>query len=547
MDKIDYTVNDGFLHRQDGAVTVYLLLAGAALITLFLAVFNYGRFLLAAGQTEQALEASLTSVLSYYEPELTREMGLFALDTLDMSLRKKGESYFTDNLGKPGSIHGQTFKSYTLTYPNESRLDLSDILAAQALDMQRMEGWTTLIRDVVAMINTKGWENSLRKPSDGFDSGLALGLRQPSADGGGEGAGGLGGLGGLAEGGVNFTGSGTDEEMESPAWLKTMEENKTSEGGGGGGHVKFWQFLSSEPPVGVFDDRTLPDAIARTVYGGRNPMDNQMGFWEKMFSRPSEAVCEEEFLGATVDQVSGSMWDLSDGLTAALSKGKDKLVFTEYVLSELDFATNKPALNRFFTRSEAEFILCGYDRSWDNLRSTVLRLFLMRTGFHILHAVLEGEIVDDVTLAVVSVEGIIKGSMDVEKLLAGERIPAFPGSNKVTATYKDHLRLLLLCRGEAKQREGLQKLVQANLWYWAGGLSGIPGESAKLIDIVSGNGEASNLVRGKMDPDIFSLYRYASEVRAVVETELSLWPFGTILIRREGVMGYDKPFTLLAS
>jgi len=546
MDKIDHKVNNGFLHRQDGAVTVYLLLTGAALITLFLAVFNYGRFLLATGQAEQALEASLTSVLSYYEPELTREMGLYALDTLDLGLQKKGESYFTANLGRSGSIHGQTFKSYTLTYPNESRLDLSDILAAQAMDMQRIEGWSTLVRDVLAMINTKGWEDSLRKPSEAFDAGVALGLRPPPADSGVDGAlgAGVGGLGGLAEGSAGFAGSGPEEEMEKPEWLKTMETNNTA---GSGRNIKFWQFLSSEPPVGLFDDRTLPYAIANTVYGDRNPMDNQLGFWEKMFSRPSEAVCEEEFLGATVDQVSGSMWDLSDGLTAALSKGKEKFIFTAYVLSELDFATNKPALDRFFTRSEAEYILCGYDRSWDNLRSTALRLFLIRTGLHILHSALEGDIVDDVTLAVATVEGILKGSMDVERLFAGEAIPAIPGSNKVIATYKDHLRLLLLCRGEAKQREGLQKLVQANLWYWAGGLSGIPGKSAKLIDIVSGNGEASNLVRGKMNPEIFSLYRYASEVRAVVETELSLWPFGTIRIRREGVMGYDKPFTLLAS
>jgi len=115
----------------------------------------------------------------------------------------------------------------------------------------------------------------------------------------------------------------------------------------------------------------------------------------------------------------------------------------------------------------------------------------------------------------------------VDKLYAGERIPAFPGVSQLTMSYKDHLRLFLLCQRGGNQRQAFQRVVSVNLWHWAGGSSGSSGRSVRFDD--------------------YTLDRYASEVRAAVDTELRLWPFGSVRIRREGVMGYDRPFALLPS
>ena len=225
----------------------------------------------------------------------------------------------------------------------------------------------------------------------------------------------------------------------------------------------------------------------------------------------------------SVDRIQDFLSEITDELAGTLKKGKDRVLFNGYLLSMLDFATNKPAVDRYFSRCEVEYILWGYDNSWDNIRRTALQLFLLRTSIHILKAVAALEVVDKVTLIKTITEGIVEGSADVEKLFAGERITLLPGVSLASVSYKDHLRLLLSCQNESEQRKNLQKLVQANLWHWAG--------------------KASD--SGKEGVDAFALDRYATEIRIAAETELILWPFGSIRIRREGVMGYDRPFSLL--
>lgn len=122
-----------FIDEDTAAITVYFLLAGSALILLLLALFNFGRFLMARQQAATALEASAASVLSHYQTDLVREMGLFALDTRDAAgLQAAGKTYFTANLGEPGAINSQKCLIYALSFPEESRLNQEEILTIQA-------------------------------------------------------------------------------------------------------------------------------------------------------------------------------------------------------------------------------------------------------------------------------------------------------------------------------------------------------------------------------------------------------------------------------
>ena len=474
--------------EQDGVVSVFLLIVGAALIMLFLAVFNYGRYLLAAGQTELALEASLTSVLSYYQPALTKGMGLFALDTQDFSLQAKGEAYFKDNLGDAGAINGQKCLDYTISFPADSRLNLDGILAAQAIDSQRLDSVIEIGKDLLLFLGLTDWQKGLSSSSDGGE--------------------GLGEALGLADGG----------EADGELQIKGLSDLLNS-AGSDDGKIYFLQFLLPFPPGETFVNRSMP---TRSVWQEIVRLyTDRIDYWNNILTSPASAVQEEDFLPDSLEQAKITLSDLAEGLTSAISVGRDKIVFTDYLLKELDFATNKPVLNRYFPRCEVEYVICGADGSWDNVRFMAMRIFLLRASLYMLESLIKGEIVDEATLALAILEGAVKGGTDVEKLFAGERVPVYPGA-AFTMSYKDHLRLFLLCQSGADQRRALQKLVQANMWHWAGG-------------------------GGWADFERFTLSRYATEVRGIVETELSLWPFGSVRIRREGVMGYDRAFSILAT
>jgi hypothetical protein len=135
-------------------------------------------------------------------------------------------------------------------------------------------------------------------------------------------------------------------------------------------------------------------------------------------------------------------------------------------------------------------------------------------------------VIDEVTLAKAVAEAVLKGAAETEKLFAGERIPAFPGQTRLTMSYKDHLRLFLLCQKGTEQNQALQRLIQTNLWHW---------RAKETAGKAAAAGAAA-----------FSLSRYATEIRVIAESKISLWPFGVALIRREGVMGYDRSFTLVS-
>jgi len=497
------------LHEEDAVATVFFLLTGSAMLVLFLAVLNYGRYLMAVRQAELALEASAASILSYYEPQLTREFGLFALDTRNENLPAKGKAYFIDNLGAAGTINGQTCLDYILEYPEGSRMSTGVVLQTQAVDLQRIEGWAGMGKDLLFVLGKTEWNSLLGMPDKGLNYNAAPDTYATADESGG------------------FNEESAEEpagEAEIPEWQRKMENNIET---GGSGRIRFWHLLSPFPPTDVFTDRRMPAAITTAFYQEETQLNDQTDFWENTFLNPAEAVRDPSFLSGMMKQIGDFLSVVKLSLTTSAEKGMDKLLFTEYLLQELDFATNKPLVNRYFTRCEVEYMICGFDSTWDNMRNMALRLFLLRTSLHVLDSLISIEVMSEEAFILALVNGILNGSADVEKLIAGGRIPAYPGNHEITMSYKDHLRLFLLCQSENEQQQALQRLTQANLWHWAGG------SSAK-------GGSTEN---GK-DAGEFLLSRYATEVRVMAETEVSLWPFGSLRIRKEGVMGYDRPFTL---
>ncbi|MCL1805808.1 MAG: DUF5702 domain-containing protein [Clostridiales bacterium] len=510
------------LRGQGGAATVFFLLAGSALLVLFLAVFNFGRYLLAISQTETALEASAASVLSYYHPKLTGEMGLYALDTRDLSLELKGWRYFSDNLGNEGAMNGLKVLDYALSFPTGSRLSLEETPAAQALDMQRIKGWADIVQDLLQFIGKGDWQNGLKASGDTAGLGEALGLAVSA-----------GGDPDMEEGDRLGDGEAEAESepeaagvWEKPDWMLRIEECAAPRPDG---RLSFLQLMMPSPPGSAFVDRDMPSE--GLWYMIANLISSQADHWRSLFTEPAETVGDENFLPETTERMTGFLDVMTEGLASALQRVGDKIIFNSYLLSELDFATNKPVLNRYFARCEVEYVLYGFRNSWNNIRSVAAQLLLMRTCLHVLKSLIDGEIIDEVTLAAAAINGAIKGSGEVEELFAGGKVPAFPGTS-FSMTYKDHLRILLLIQREADQRRALQEIVRVNLWHWAGGAAG-----GGLFG--SGPGGAGGAFAE------YALSRYATEVRIGVEVEVPLWPFGSVSLRREGVMGYDTPFTLL--
>ena len=516
-----------FFPDNKGAATVYLLLVGAATLTLFLAVFNYGRFLMAQRQVELALEASLNSLLSYYDRNLAREMGLFAFDTRDALLAEKGREYFLDNIGGPGTINGQTCESYTVSYPEEGRLDISAVLAAQAVDLKRIEGWTGMVSDLLSAVGITDWGSLLSFVGKGPLGDAATG----------EGAGLTGDMDmdlGAVEDAFNER---VDNEERN--WVEAFESNRERDDG----RIRIWQLLSARAPEDVFVDRMMPAEIRRGAGAGGFGLWGDAAFWEGLFLDPRGSLGGLWFLTVASTQIYDLIDEIKNGIPEALTSGYNKALLIEYIIGEMDFATNKPVMDRYFSRAEVEFMLYRRESSWGNVRQVALKILILRSCLHLVDAATSGKIVDEITLAAAVVEAVIKGGWDVEKLYAGERVPAYPGLPRVTISYKDHLRLLLTYQSEKALRSAAQGLAQANLWYWAGGGddSGTGAGFDPGAKAADGLGSAGAAPR----PGDFALSRYGTEVRAEVRTELSLWPFGTVKIHREGIMGYDKPFALL--
>jgi hypothetical protein len=529
----------GLVCGEEAAITVYFLLAGSALIIFFLALFNFGRYLTAKQQAALALEASASSILSYYQTDLAREMGLFALDTQDEGLQALGKAYFTANLGETGAINSQKCLIYALSFPKESRLNQGEIVNIQATDGQRIEGWLSLGQDLLGFLGITDWQSL---------------------------------LGIWAEPGL--TGEASEDDLAGQETrLQREQEQKIAESleTDGGAGVKIWHFLLPWPTGGGFADVDMPEEIRKSQESADGEKQKQLEelaafCWEILVSSKAskdEAGSEEtepggadqegadqegaepgEAVAGAADSWPGAaealknfLTDFQQSLSEALEKGKNKMLVTEYLLQELDYATNKPVLERYFSRCEAEYVRWGFANSWDNLRYTALQLFLLRSGLHLLKSVTSGEIADEITLAKAVLEAVVKGGAEVEKLFAGQRIPAFPGQSRLMMSYKDHLRLFLLCQKGEEQNRALQRLIQMNLWYW----------SAKEADGKEADGKEGAGAGGVAEGEAaFTLSRYATEIKVIAESKLSLWPFGVTLIRREGVMGYDRSFTLVS-
>ncbi len=498
-----------FIGKDEGIITVYFLLAGSALILLLLALFNFGRYLTAKQQAVTALEASAASILSHYQADLVREMGLFALDAWDEDLQALGKAYFAANLGEPGAINSQKCLIYALSFPEEGRLQQEEILTIQAVDSQRIEGWFQAGQELLDFLGLSDWQSLLKLwPEEELSGQSAADI---PADWGEE------------------AGLGAEAGLEA-------EEVQQKEDSGG---VRLWHFFLPWPISDGFADVNLPEGAggARAAAAGesKKQLDKLTAFAERLFAPSNSKANDVAASGAilppgALEEIKVFLADFQKNLAEVLAKGRDKLLFTEYLLQELDYATNKPAMERYFSRCEAEYVLWGYDNSWDNLRYTALQLFLLRSGLHLLKSVIDMEVVDEITLAKAALEAMLKGGSEVEKLFNGQRIAAFPGQTRLTMSYKDHLRLFLLCQRGSLQKQAVQRLIQTNLWYW------------QIKNPFRGGLETA----GPVSAADFSLSRYATEVKVIVETKLSLWPFGVTLIRWKGVMGYDRPFTLVS-
>ncbi|MDR0469926.1 MAG: DUF5702 domain-containing protein, partial [Peptococcaceae bacterium] len=410
-----------FLREQEAAVTVFFFIVGGALLMMFLAVFNYGRYLLAVRQAEKALEASAVSVLSYYQPTLTREMGLFALDVRNLFLPEIGKAYFVDNLGPPGAVNGQQCLEYSISFPEGSRLALNNILMAQAVDMKRIEGWTGLGLDILELFNLTDWMNAFGASGDDAEVMDALGLSALVAD-----AGEAGNTNGIVEGAADIVGGMTDSATEGasgnsaaeyPDWLKTMDENANRSEGS---NLKIWQLLMPNPPDERFSNRRLPRTAASIWDGLDTLASGSVDFWQDTLTNPISAVQAVGFFSRTIEKIEEFMSDFSGNIIRVLEQARDKIVFDEYLLQELDFATNKPVLNRYFSRCEVEYVLCGLNSAWDNVRVTALYILLLRTCVYLVDALIQGKIKDRATLVKEALQALIKGSEDVEKLYAGQ-------------------------------------------------------------------------------------------------------------------------------
>ena len=507
----------GLIADEKGALTIFMILVGTSVMILFLAVFNYGRFLMAGRQTELALEASLNSVLSYYEKSLAGEMGLFALDTEDALLEDIGKEYFIDNLGDPGKINGQACLSYNLSYPAESRMSVDSVIAAQAVDLERIEGLKSAFIDILksaGVTDLKSVLSLVGKGAGGLaageDAGLTGDLDLDAAD--------------LDAARDAFNERVAEGERE---WIDMLQAG----GSGEDRRVKIWQLLSGEPPEGTHTIKYMPADIAYTGYISRFGFEGDAAFWEGLFLKPGSVLGGICFLPTAIFQIYDFIVEIKDGLSVAMDRNIKKALLVEYLINEMDFATNMPVMDRYFARAELEYILCGKDSSWDNIRFVALKLLMLRSFEHLINSIISGEVADEITLAAQVIESVIKGANDVEKLFNGERVPAFPGQSIINMSYKDHLRLLLYSQDEEILRGAARGLVQANIWHWEGT------DGAGLLQGTDG--------AGLLAAD-FALDRFATEVRAEAMTRLSLWPFGGVTIRREGVMGYDKPFALLS-
>ena len=219
-------------------------------------------------------------------------------------------------------------------------------------------------------------------------------------------------------------------------------------------------------------------------------------------------------------------------LKDALLAGKEHLLRCAYVMQQFDYMTAKAVRQRYFTKSEVEYILWGAASDWSNVRQMAFHLFLLRTVLHCTYEFCRSPAAEPAArLGAAVLNGISQGKADVEALYRGEKIAAFPGQTKLKMSYQDHLRLFLLLQSKEEQLKRLQNLLGANIGYWDR-CSAHDDSNSKLKDPEQ-QIEAPGL-------DIFY-----TKIRVKALIRLTLWPLGNLDLMRQGEQGYDCPFVLI--
>lgn len=126
--------------KNRGSVAILCLLTAGLLITAFLMIYDYGIYALARQQIESGLQASLSSVLAGYDPDVMRELGLFALHQ-SPEQTGLGKDYLQCNLNSRCAPLQMRVEAYNLTYDAAGSLSQRQILNQQILELETYEGW----------------------------------------------------------------------------------------------------------------------------------------------------------------------------------------------------------------------------------------------------------------------------------------------------------------------------------------------------------------------------------------------------------------------
>lgn len=388
-----------------GSSAILCLLTAGLLILSFLMIYDYGMYSLAVQQIESGLQASLSSVLAGYDPDMMRELGLFALER-SPGLSAMGKDYLQGNLQSPCPLLRMNVEDYQLAYEPADDLRQKSIVDRQIQQLETYEGWLSFGADLLAFLEIHPF------PCEPGATGLRI----------------------------------------------TEAEEPKAEG------YSLWQLLCPWPvqdwakhrlnPVepGTVEEEHLLPAAATTA----SDQENQEGSPAWLAGTVGE--------GETLSRWAG---ELKARLAAGLKAGRERLLRSSFIMEQMDYMTAKAERQRCFSRCEAEYILWGEALDWDNVRQTALRLLLFRMVLHSAYAFSQNPAAEpSLRLGAAVAKGFANAKADVEALFRGEKISALPGQAKYRLSYKDHLRLFLLMQPAEAQLGRLQDLLEANLRYW---------------------------------------------------------------------------------
>jgi len=146
--------------KHKGSVTILCLLTAGLLIMTFLMIYDYGIYSLATQQIESGLQASLSSVLAGYDPDIMRELGLFALHQ-SPEQTGLGRDYLQYNLNSLCAPLQMRVEAYKLTYDTAGSLSQRQILNQQILQLETYEGWLSFGSELLDFLEINPFPHGL--------------------------------------------------------------------------------------------------------------------------------------------------------------------------------------------------------------------------------------------------------------------------------------------------------------------------------------------------------------------------------------------------